>query len=211
MGHKVRYQQSAADLIVISRAYRGMETYVFGTGASAPYGAPTMGEFLAGHFLDGCSYLRIEPTFEEDLKIVARAIDDQYGTNVLAAQQGGDHFSYAAQVALNKINVEELLALADERRTPDIRKALERVIFKTIERNIHSSSSCEYYNLLMSENPKSGQETCLITFNYDLLLDRALQQMLLATQPAGPTQYHFKQALKIIHPIVIPLIRPFLC
>lgn len=151
-----------------------METYVFGAGASAPYGAPTMGEFLSRSFSGWTLTPPDRTDFEEDLKIVAIAIDGQYGTNVLAAQQGGDHFSAAAQVALSKINVEELLALANENRTPDIRQALERVIFKTIERNIHDSGAREYYKLLMSEILKSGQEACLITFNYDLLLDRAL-------------------------------------
>ena len=151
-----------------------METYVFGAGASAPYGAPTMGEFLSRAFSGWTLTSPDRTDFEEDLKIVAGAIDGQYGTNVLAGQQGGDHFSDAAMVALSKINVEELLALADENRTPDIRQALERVIFKTIERNIHDSGSHEYYKLLMSEILKSGQEACLITFNYDLLLDRAL-------------------------------------
>jgi hypothetical protein len=151
-----------------------METYVFGAGASAPYGAPTMAEFLCRSF-SGWTLIPPDRTdFEEDLKIVAGSIDDQYGTNVLAAQQGGDHFSAEAEVALSKINVEELLALADENKTPEIRQALERVIFKTIERNIHDSGSREYYKLLMSEILKSGQKACLISFNYDLLLDRAL-------------------------------------
>ncbi len=151
-----------------------MDTYVFGAGASAPYGAPTMGDFLSRAF-SGWTIIPPDRTdFEEDLKIVARAIDDQYGTNILAAQQGGDHFSAEAEVALSKINVEELLALADENRTPDLRQALERVIFKTIERNIQDSGNREYYKLLMNEILKSGQEACLISFNYDLLLDRAL-------------------------------------
>ena len=151
-----------------------METYVFGAGASAPYGAPTMAEFLSRSF-SGWTLIPPDRTdFEGDLKIVAGAIDGQYGTNVLAAQQGGDHFSAEAEVALSKINVEELLALADENKTPDIRQALERVIFRTIERNIQDSDSHEYYNLLISKILKSGQEACLISFNYDLLLDRAL-------------------------------------
>lgn len=153
-----------------------METFVFGAGASAPYGAPTMGEFL-GRAFSGWTLIPPDRTdFEENLKIVAGAIDGHYGTNVLAAQQGGDHFSAEAEVALSKINVEELLALADENRTVDIRKALERVIFRTIERNIHHGGNCEYYRLLMNEILKSGQEACLISFNYDLLLDRALTE-----------------------------------
>lgn len=153
---------------------RRMETYVFGAGASAPYGAPTMGEFL-GRAFSGWTLIPPDRTdFEGDLKIVAEAIDDQYGTNVLAAWKGGDHFSAGAEVALSKINIEELLASADENRTPLIRKALERVIFRTIERNILSTGNAEYYKLLMCEILKSGRKTCLISFNYDLLLDRAL-------------------------------------
>lgn len=151
-----------------------METYVFGAGASAPYGAPTMGEFLSRAF-SGWTLIPPDRTdFEEDLKTVAGFIDSQYGTNVLAARQGGNHFSAEAEVALSKINVEDLLAAADENRTPEIRQALERVIFRTIERNIQHSGNREYYKLLMSEILKSGQEVCLVSFNYDLLLDRAL-------------------------------------
>lgn len=151
-----------------------MKTYVFGAGASAPYGAPTMGEFLSGAFSGWTLIPPYQTDFEEDLTIVAGAIDGQYGTNILAAQHGGDHFSAEAEVALSKINVEELLASADENRTPDVRQALERVIFKTIERKIHDSGNREYYKLLMNEILKSGQEACLISFNYDLLLDRAM-------------------------------------
>jgi hypothetical protein len=150
-----------------------METYVFGAGASAPYGAPTMGEFLSRAFSGWWTVIPPDLTdFEEDLGIVAGAIDGQYGTNILAAQHGGDHIS--AEVALRKINVEELLASADENRTPDIRQALDRVIFRTIERNMHDSGNRGYYKLVMSEILKSGQKACLISFNYDLLLDRAL-------------------------------------
>ena len=102
-----------------------METYVFGAGASAPYGAPTMGEFLSRAF-SGWSIIPPDHTdFEEDLKIVARAIDDQYGTNILTAQQGGDHFSAEAEVALRKINVEELLALADENKTSELTRKFD--------------------------------------------------------------------------------------
>jgi len=133
-----------------------------------------MREFLSRAF-SGWTLIPPDRTdFEEDLKIVAGAIDRQYGTSVLAAREGGDHFSPEAEVALSKINVEELLALADENRTPEIRTALERVIFRTIERSIQNSGNHEYYKLLMSEILKSGQEVCLISFNYDLLLDRAL-------------------------------------
>jgi hypothetical protein len=110
--------------------------------------------------------------FEEDLKTVAGFIDGQYGTNLLAAQQGAEHFSPEVAMALSKINVEELLALADENRTLDIRRALERVIFKTIEREIRLSH--KYYYLLVRKILESGQKACLISFNYDLLLDRAV-------------------------------------
>ncbi len=151
-----------------------METYVFGAGASAPYGAPIMGTFL-GRAFAGWTLTPPDCThFEQDLAIVAEAIDAHYGTNLLAAQQGGDYVAAATEVALGKINLEELLALADEDENNAVRKALERVIFNTIERNIQDGGNHNYYELLMSQLVKSGKDTCLISFNYDLLLDRAL-------------------------------------
>ncbi len=151
-----------------------METYVFGAGASAPYGAPIMGTFL-GRAFSGWTLAPPDCThIEQDLTIVAQAIDAHYGTNLLAAQQGGDHFAAATEMALAKINLEELLALAGEDKDNAARKALERVIFNTIERNIQDGGNHNYYDQLMSQLAKSGKEACLISFNYDLLLDRAL-------------------------------------
>jgi len=150
-----------------------METYIFGAGASAPYGAPTTAKFLNASFSGWTLTLPDRTDFEEDLNIVAKYIDAQYGTNVLAAREGGDHFPAEAEIALSKINVEELLALADENKAPEIRQALERVIFRTIERSIHGNGSIEY-NRLLIKILDSGQKACLISFNYDLLLDRAL-------------------------------------
>ncbi len=143
-----------------------------------------MGEFL-GRAFSGWALIPPDRTdFDEELKIVAGAIDDRYGTNIFAAEQGGEHFSAEAEVALSKINVEELLEWAGQNEKPEIRKALERVLFRTIERNIHHSGSHEYYDLLVSGILNSGQEACLISFNYDLLLDRALTR---ATQDATGT------------------------
>ena len=149
-----------------------METYVFGAGASVPYGAPTMATFLSCSFSGWSLIPPVLTDFDEDLKIAARFIDNQYGTNVSAAQRGGDHFSSKVEVTLSKINVEVLLALADENKRSDIRQALERVIFRTIERGLYSKH--KYYDLLVSKIVKSEQKACLISFNYDLLLDRAL-------------------------------------
>lgn len=151
-----------------------METYVLGAGGSKPYGAPTMGKFLSAAF-SGWTFAPPDRTkFEIELKIVAGAIDGYYGTNLLAAQQGGEHYAAETEVALSKINLEELLALADEEDKTDVRKALESVIFNTIERSIQSGKKCNCYERLMTQLVRSEKKACLISFNYDLLLDRAL-------------------------------------
>ncbi len=129
---------------------------------------------LVSHFLGGRSYLRIELTSRKNSKLLLELSTANTGLIYWLASKVAIIFQPKMQVALSKINVEELLALADENRSPDIRQALERVIFRTIEWSTHDGGSHEYYKLLMGEILKSGQEACLISFNYDLLLDRAL-------------------------------------
>lgn len=151
-----------------------METYVFGAGASEPYGAPTMGDFLSRAFSGWALTPPDRTSFEQDLKMVAQAIDDYYGTNLLAAREGGVHFSAETAVALDKINVEELLALAHEDQKIDLQRALERMIFNTIELGVRDGSNQNYYQLLVTQLVRSSKRVCLVSFNYDFLLDRAL-------------------------------------
>lgn len=151
-----------------------METYVFGAGASEPYGAPTMSDFLNRAFSGWALTPPDRTSFEQDLKIVAQAIDDYYGTNLLAACEGGVHFSAETAAALGKINVEELLALAHEDQKIDLQRALERMIFNTIELGVRDGSNQNYYQLLVTQLVRSSKRVCLISFNYDFLLDRAL-------------------------------------
>lgn len=154
-----------------SNACRGMETYVFGAGASAPYGAPTMTSFLREAFLPWD--LHDHTHFDKELRIVAETIDKQYGTRLTEAQ-GEGHISSEAAIALEKVNLEELLALADENDDSQLRTALERVIFNTLERSINVGQLNGEYKKLLSQLIVSGREVCLISFNYDLLLDRTL-------------------------------------
>lgn len=148
-----------------------METYVFGAGASEPYGAPTMTSFLREAFSPWD--LQDHTRFDKELRIVAEAIDMQYGTDLAAAQNRGCISSKAA-IALEKVNLEELLALADENDDSQLRTALERVIFNTLERSINIGHPNGEYEKLLGRLIASGRKTCLISFNYDFLLDRAL-------------------------------------
>lgn len=152
-----------------------MEVYVFGAGASVPYGAPTMSRFLPKAFEP---WNLIPPEgihFDGELRIVAEAIDREYGIDLANnAQRGGDYFSPEAAVVLEKVNIERLLAMADENDDAELRTALERVIFNTLELSIRDGPRSKEYELLLSQLLASGKKACLISFNYDLLLDRAL-------------------------------------
>jgi hypothetical protein len=149
-----------------------MDIYVFGAGASAPYGAPTMTNFLSRAFWPWLTIPHQTVSFDKELRTVAKAVEGQYGINLATVLSGGDIRS----VVLEKLNIEELLALADETDQPELRTALERVIFKTIEECLidkHAGNDGEYKKLL-NHIMGSGRGSCLISFNYDLLLDRAL-------------------------------------
>jgi NAD-dependent SIR2 family protein deacetylase len=111
---------------------------------------------------------------EKELQIVADTIQDQYGVNLRDALGRGE----IGSVILKKINFEELLALADETDNAELRRALERVVYKTLERSLepvidHGRPDREYEKLI-KRLVKTGEDVCMISFNYDLLLDRAL-------------------------------------
>lgn len=152
-----------------------MDIYVFGAGASAPYGAPTMTNFLSRAFWPWLTIPHQTVSFDKELRTVAKAIEGQYGTNLATVLSGGDIQS----VVLEKLNIEELLALADETENLPLREALEHVIFETLEESLrdkHSSRDGAYKKLLNCLMG-SGKRICLISFNYDLLLDRALTDL----------------------------------
>jgi NAD-dependent SIR2 family protein deacetylase len=155
-----------------------MDVYLFGAGASAPYGAPTMNGFLREAFAPWSVIPPERTSHDEDLLLVAKAIDKQYGIDLAKAQRGGDHFSYGAAVALEKINLEELLAMADETNNSELRHRLERVIYKTLERSVEkamlSRDPTREYETLVKQLVVSRNKVCLISFNYDWMLDRAL-------------------------------------
>jgi NAD-dependent SIR2 family protein deacetylase len=150
-----------------------MDVYVFGAGASAPYGAPTMNDFLSKAFNLWVFNTPGAASFEDELRMVAGAIDNLNGTNLSKAWDGDKNLAPEDTVALTKINVEELLAWAEENNDSQLRQALDRVIYKTLELSINSGREGEYERLL-AKILKAGNKVCLISFNYDFLLDLAL-------------------------------------
>lgn len=118
-------------------------------------------------------------SFDRELRTVAQAIDQHYGTDLSKAQLGGSQFSPEAQVALTKFNLEELLAMADETMDIQLRQALEKVIFNTLEESIRNKQRLQdrEYHKLLSNLVKSNKKACLISFNYDPILDHALTDL----------------------------------
>lgn len=151
-----------------------MDVCVFGAGASAPYGAPTMSELLPRAFAPRSLTSSNRTNVDDELEILATAIDNEYGTDLARTLAGRGHPSPQAAVCLRKINVEHLLALTDERGDITLRTAIERVIFKTIEESYVSGGRTGEYEKLIEHATMSGRRTCFISLNYDLLLDRAL-------------------------------------
>lgn len=155
-----------------------MDVYVFGAGASAPYGAPTMVDFLSRVFWPWVTTPHQGTDFDDELEVVANAIDYHYDTDLTKAKHSGNQLSAEAAVALTKLNLEELLAVADETNNSVLRHALERVIYRTLERSlevaIQKKDPNREYETLIRELVKSGNQACFISFNYDWMLDRAL-------------------------------------
>lgn len=155
-----------------------MDVYVFGAGASAPYNAPTMNQFLSRAFWPWLTTVRGSTDFDDELVAVAKAIDQRYGTDLTKAQRSGSQLSAEAAIALTKLNLEELLAVADETHNPGLRHGLERVIYKTLERSlrvaIQNKDPNREYETLIRQLVRSANGVCLVSFNYDWMLDRAL-------------------------------------
>ena len=108
---------------------------------------------------------------EKELQIIADTIQDQYGVNLRDVLGRGA----IGSVILEKINFEELLALADETDNDRLREALERVVYVTLERSLKPAGRPDReYEKLIKRLIKSDDDVCLISFNYDLLLDRAV-------------------------------------
>lgn len=147
-----------------------MDLYVLGAGASAPYGVPTMNGFVRKMFEPWTLTPPNSTSYDQELSVVARYIDSQYGSNLEEKWCRREPLSPEAAVLLQKINVETLLASARQQS----RFALERAIYETLEGSVNDGSSHNEYDNLLKLILSSKRGNCLISFNYDLLLDRAL-------------------------------------
>lgn len=151
-----------------------MDVYVLGAGASAPYGAPAMADFLSRAFWPWMIIPHETTDFDQELQVVAEAIKEQYGIDLDSSLRRGD----IGSVMLDKVNFEQLLALADEIKNAKLRRALERVIYKTLERSLEpaigNSDPNKEYETLIKYIIASGIQACLVSFNYDWMLDRTL-------------------------------------
>ena len=76
------------------------------------------------------------PARPEDFLKVAAKIDSIYRTDLAKSISHNRFLSVQTTIALRKMNIEELLGIADETNDDQFRTALEKVIFTTLEESI---------------------------------------------------------------------------
>lgn len=173
-----------------------VNVYVFGAGASAHLGGPLTRDFLNKGFNLLCQAGPQNITIKSFFKI-ARLIDVLYGSNVFN-EAGKAIRNGSKEISLNKIpqvTAEELLSFIEialhgsETWLPfaELREAFYDFLFETLESltrdsgfngnktaGIISRHQHNCYGKLVNNLLDIREKNCFITFNYDLLLDKAL-------------------------------------
>lgn len=141
-----------------------MNVYVFGAGASAPYGAPVTTQLLARAF-SGWSLIPPDRTdYESELTAVGQAINQKYGTHLARFADGWEPLDVLTSSALRKINVEDLIAHAEQAGDEQLLNALHVVLFKTIEKDLaYHRDDGEYERLVkhVAVSAKAGSTSTL--------------------------------------------------
>lgn len=155
-----------------------MDLYVFGAGASTGYDVPIMRELLPQAFLPWFITPREPCHFEDKLVTVAEAIDQVYGAS-LAEAKSGEYPSTESAIKLQDANVEHLFAIARENGDTELEMALETVVFNTLDdrHQVRYDRPDGEYERLVRRLIESPRRASLVSFNYDVLLDRALARI----------------------------------
>jgi len=181
-----------------------VNVYVFGAGASVHVDAPLTKDFVAKGFLllpitDGHGKSIYDLSMQKFM-IVAKLIDRLYGSrlemHVKEALSNSEHV-VVPSFPTPSVNIEDLLSFVDlalrrcETWLPfaEIQDALHEFIFTTLEQAtfIYNADiyrgrtegeidhSRNYYDRLVDYIMPVNETNCVITFNYDLFLDKAVR------------------------------------
>jgi len=173
-----------------------VNVYVFGAGASKHVEAPLTGDFLFKGF-SLLPYLGPYDVSTQKFRLVARFVDRLYGSKLETYVEdalGPDHIWRPSEIP--SVNIEDLLSFVDLalRRGEtwlcfkDVQDALYEFIFTTLEETTKFSRADYYrgrkngevdhkrncYDKLVDYIMPVGEINCMITFNYDLFLDKAV-------------------------------------
>ena len=168
---------------------RKVNVYVFGAGASAHLEAPLTKDFLR----EGFSLLRYpeNEVSKEAFRLAAQLIDKLYGSQLEKYVKD----PYSGYLRVPPVKIEELLSFVDlgrrrgEKWLPfkDLQSALYEFIFTTLEQKTHwyradsvrigENGTLDHrrncYDKLIDYVMPIDDINCMISFNYDLFLDRA--------------------------------------
>jgi len=177
---------------------RKVNVYVFGAGASAHLGAPVTKEFMYQSF---CLFrdAKVHGSYkiqDRPFRLTAQLIDKLYGTNLEKLINDPLPDNYLTSINyLSSINIEELLSFVDfgcrggEKWLPfkEFQRALYEFIFTTLEEStiwkradsvqINKNGTLKHrrncYDELIDHVISIDEINCMISFNYDLFLDKA--------------------------------------
>ena len=168
---------------------RKVNVYVFGAGASVHLGAPVTKEFL----YEGFSLLRNSQyeVSKEAFRLTALLIDKLYGSQLEKYVKD----PYSDYLRVPAVNIEELLSFVDFgcRRKDEwlpfkeFQRTLYEFIFTTLEQStiwkradsvqINKNDTLKHrrncYDELIDHVISIDEINCMISFNYDLFLDKA--------------------------------------
>lgn len=145
------------------------KVYILGAGASKPDGVPLMGEFIT----EG---LKQWDGDDNILGGLFKFIQTELKKNIsLTGGLPNKEMFEAARYADREIGIEGLLEAAVELKDREAKIAAEHFIFKTIEK---TSSQCSCLRKFVANkikgDLKSDFSIGIVSFNYDILLERSL-------------------------------------
>jgi hypothetical protein len=154
------------------------KVFILGAGASKPAGAPLINDFFATgifHLTHGTAF----PDKLDNYKNFFAYLKNKYGFDINNPDPyKSDPFAF---VENTKINIEQILSNIEEetsdgnKNMEDVRKEAVRFVFITLENAVKygSNNNC-YPDFVKKKVDIFNDESTIITFNYEIMLERAL-------------------------------------
>jgi hypothetical protein len=154
------------------------KVFILGAGASKPAGAPLINEFFANgifHLTNGTAF----PDKLDNYKNFFAYLKNKYGFDINNPDPyKSEPFAF---VENTKINIEQILSDIEEeisgvnKNVEDARKEAIRFVFLILENAVKDGSNNDCYpDFVKKKIDIFSNESTIITFNYEIMLERAL-------------------------------------